>query len=171
VPVKRYDVLLRVLAELKPRHPELRAVIASEGYERVRLETLRHELDADDWIDLPGWMSDDEIVMLYRRAWVLASTSSREGWDMTVTEAAACGTPAVVTDIAGHRDAVDAGRSGFLAVDEREIVDRLDEVLGDETLRARLGAGALEHASRFTWDATAYGTFAALADEAARRRR
>ena len=90
---------------------------------------------------------------------------------MTVTEAAACGTPAVVTDIAGHRDAVDAGRSGFLASDHRALVTRLDEVLGDDALRARLGDGALDHASRFTWDATALGTFAALADEARRRRR
>jgi glycosyltransferase involved in cell wall biosynthesis len=171
VPVKRYDLLLRVLAELKPRHPELRAVIASEGYERESLEALRHDLGADDWIDLPGWMSDDEIVDLYRRGWVLASASSREGWDMTVTEAAACGTPAVVTDIAGHRDAVDAGRSGFLASDQRSLVTRLDEVLGDDALRGRLGDGALEHASRFTWDATALGTFAALADETRRRRR
>jgi glycosyltransferase involved in cell wall biosynthesis len=170
VPVKRYDVLLRVLAALKPRHPALRAVIASEGYERPSLERLRHQLGADDWIELPGWMSDDEIVDLYRRAWVLASASSREGWDMTVTEAAACGTPAVVTDIAGHRDAVDAGRSGYLAADERELVARLDEVLTDGDLRARLGAGALAHAARFTWDATALGTFSALADEARRRR-
>jgi glycosyltransferase involved in cell wall biosynthesis len=170
VPVKRYDVLLNVLAELKPHHPELRAVIASEGYERPALEALRHELGADDWIDLPGWLSDDQIVDLYRRAWVLASASSREGWDMTVTEAAACGTPSVVTDIAGHRDAVDPGRSGYLAADERALVARLDEVLSDDVLRKRLGEGSIEHAGRFTWDATAYGTFKALADEAARRR-
>jgi glycosyltransferase involved in cell wall biosynthesis len=170
VPVKRYDVLIRVLAEVKRTHPTLRAVIASEGYERPSLEALRSSLGADDWIDLPGWLSDDQVVDLYRRAWVLASSSSREGWDMTVTEAAACGTPAVVTDIAGHRDAVDAGRSGYLARDERELVARLDEVLRDDALRARLGDGALAHASRFTWDATAYGTFRALADEVERRR-
>ena len=34
---------------------------------------------------------------------------------MTVTEAAACGTPAVVTDIAGHRDAVQSGVTGVLS--------------------------------------------------------
>lgn len=169
VPVKRYDALLRVLAALKPRHPRLHAVIASEGYERRKLEALRHDLCADDWIDLPGWLSDDEVVALYRRAWVLASASSREGWDMTVTEAAACGTAAVVTDIAGHRDAVADGRSGLLARDERALIARLDDLLSDDELRARLGAGAIAHASSFTWDATAYGTFAALADEGARR--
>ena len=170
VPVKRYHVLLRVLAELKRAHPDLEAVIASEGYERASLEALRRELDADDWIHLPGWLSDDEVVDLYRRSWVLASASSREGWDMSITEAAACGTPAVVTDIAGHRDAVDPGRSGYLAADERGLVTGLDEVLRDADLRRRLSEGALAHAARFTWDATAYGTFNALAEEAQRPR-
>ena len=170
VPVKRYDVLIRVLAEVKKTQPDLEAVIASEGYERPRLEALRHSLGADDWIHLPGWMSDDDVVDLYRRAWALASTSLREGWHMGITEAAACGTPAVATDIAGHRDAVAVGRSGLLAGDERELVERLSELLGDDDLRARLSAGALEHASRFTWDATALGTFRALADETARVR-
>ena len=45
-------------------------------------------------------------------AWVVASSSVREGWGMTLTEAAACGTPAVATRIAGHVDAVDDGVSG-----------------------------------------------------------
>jgi glycosyltransferase involved in cell wall biosynthesis len=89
---------------------------------------------------------------------------------MTITEAAACGTPAVATDIAGHRDALDHGRSGFLATGERELGARIDEVLGDDVLRKQLGEGALAHASRFSWDATALGTFRALADEAAHRR-
>ena len=166
VPVKRYDVLIRVLAEVKRSHPTLQAVIVSEGYERPVLEALRHELGADDWISMPGWMSDDDLVDLYRRAWVLASTSLREGWHMGITEAAACGTPAVATDIAGHRDAVAPGVSGLLAGDERGFVDALDRVVADDALRAALTAGALSHASRFTWDATAYGTFRALALEA-----
>jgi len=170
VPVKRYDLLIRVLAAVKQRHPDLEAVIASEGYERPALEALRRELGADAWLRLPGWLGDAEIVDLYRRAWVLASTSLREGWHMGITEAAACGTPAVVTDIAGHRDAVDHGRSGLLAADERGLVDGIDAVLRDRALRARLAEGALAHARRFTWDATAFGTFRALAEEAARRR-
>jgi glycosyltransferase involved in cell wall biosynthesis len=169
VPVKRYDYLIRVLAEVKRAHPTLEAIIASEGYERPMLEQLRHDLGADEWIHLPGFLSDDAVVDLYRRAWVLASTSLREGWHMGITEAAACGTPAIATDIAGHRDALAVGRSGLLARDEADFVQQLTRVLGDGTLRAELTAGALERAGELTWDATAYGTFRALADEAARR--
>jgi glycosyltransferase involved in cell wall biosynthesis len=170
VPVKRYDYLIRVLAEVKRAHPTLEAVIASEGYERPMLEELRHSLGADDWLHLPGFLADDEIVDLYRRAWVLASTSLREGWHMGITEAAACGTPAIATDIAGHRDALVVGRSGLLAGDEADFVQQLTRVLGDDALRTELTAGALERASQLTWDATAYGTFRALATEVARRR-
>ncbi len=59
-----------------------------------------------DWISLPGRVDDATLLDLYRRAWVVASTSAHEGWGMTITEAAACGTPAVATRIAGHADAV-----------------------------------------------------------------
>jgi glycosyltransferase involved in cell wall biosynthesis len=170
VPVKRYDVLLRVLAELKRTQPDLEAVVVSEGYERPSLEALRHELGADDWIHLPGWISDDAVVDLYRRAWALVSASAREGWNMSITEAGACGTPGVVTDIAGHRDAVAHGESGYLVSDVRQLGARISEVLGDDVLRKQLGEGALAHAARFTWDATAYGTLRALAEEAVAKR-
>ena len=55
---------------------------------------------------------------------------------MTVTEAAACGTPAVATRIAGHADAVAEGTSGLLADGNDELVAALDRVLGDPALRA-----------------------------------
>ncbi|MGZ6979738.1 MAG: glycosyltransferase, partial [Acidimicrobiia bacterium] len=95
----------------------------------------------------------------------------REGWGMTLTEAAACGTPAVVTRIAGHLDAVDEGQSGLLADGRDELRNGIDSVLSDEALRERLAAGAHQHASRFTWAATARGTLEVLAAEAMLRRR
>ena len=90
---------------------------------------------------------------------------------MTITEAAACGTPAVVSDINGHADAVVPGHSGMLAEPVEGLVKGLDAVLADADLRARLSAGALEHSATLSWAATARGTLQALADEANRRRR
>jgi glycosyltransferase involved in cell wall biosynthesis len=170
VPVKRFELLIDALAEVKRSVPALEAVIVGEGYRREELEAQIHERAAERWISLPGRIDDDELISLYRRAWLLASTSAREGWGMTLTEAAACGTPSVVTRIAGHADAVDEGLSGLLVDGHEETVDALTRVLRDDTLRARLTAGALEHARRFTWAATARGTLEVLAAEAIRRR-
>jgi glycosyltransferase involved in cell wall biosynthesis len=171
VPVKRYDHLIDVLVEVKERHPNLEAVIVGEGYERERLENQRHEAGAERWIHLPGRISDQELVALYRRAWVLAGAAAREGWGMTITEAAACGTPAVATRIAGHLDAVAPDRSGLLVDGRDEFVAALDAVLRDDALRDRLATGALDHASRFTWEVTALGTLGVLAAAARRRPR
>jgi glycosyltransferase involved in cell wall biosynthesis len=167
VPVKRFDSLLRALAPLKADQPDLEAVIIGEGYERSALEAVRAELGASEWIHLPGRVGDDELVDWYRRAWVVASSSQREGWGMTLTEAAACGTPAVATNIAGHADAVVDGESGVLVDDVDQLSGALARVLGDEVLRSRLSKGALERARWFTWDATARRALEALAGEVA----
>jgi glycosyltransferase involved in cell wall biosynthesis len=170
VPVKRFDALLRALTKVKVDHPALEAVIIGEGYERPALEALRDELGATDWVRLAGRVSDEELVAWYRRAWVVASSSQREGWGMTLTEAAACGTPAVATDIAGHADAVVNGESGLLVDDVGQLPDALGRVLGDEVLRSRLSKGAIARARWFTWDATARRALEALAGEAMSQR-
>ena len=169
VPVKHFDDLVEVLVRLRRRHPDLEAVIAGEGYERPALEHAVARHDASGWLRLPGRLGDDELVDLYRRSWVVASASSHEGWGMTITEAAACGTPAVATRIVGHTDAIDDGRTGFLADDCAGLEAALGRVLSDHGLRERLATAALERASRLTWEATARGTLVALAADARER--
>jgi len=168
VPVKRFDRLIEALVAVKPNVPALRAVIVGEGAERDSLERQIGALGATDWISLPGHVDDARLLDLYRRASVLASASAHEGWGMTITEAAACGTPAVATRIAGHSDAVVDQKTGLLVDDQAGLSAALDRVLRDDAYRVELAANALAHASRFTWAATARGTLEILASEALR---
>src|SRR5579884_1859906 len=155
VPVKRFDLLIDELVDIRRDMPELQATIAGEGYERPALEARIREAGAEHWISLPGYVSDAELVDLYRRAWVVASASLREGWGMTVTEAGACGAPAVATRIGGHEDAVADGRTGLLVDTPAGLAPALRKVLGDEDLRERLASGAQAHAASLSWEATA----------------
>jgi glycosyltransferase involved in cell wall biosynthesis len=170
VPVKRFDALIDALVALKADHPALEAVIVGEGYEREALESQIHAADAETWIQLPGRVDEATKVDLYRRAWVLASASAREGWGMTITEAAACATTAVVTDIAGHGDAVVDGETGILCRGDDALRVGIDQVLRDQALRGSMSAAARDHAARFTWEATARGTLEVLAAAALARR-
>ena len=111
------------------------------------------------------------VFSLYRKAWLVASASIAEGWGMTLTEAAGCGTPSVATDIAGHRDSVAPNLSGLLARTPREFTEQIASVLTDAELREQLSAGALQHAATFTWTGTALGTFTPLAEDAIRRQK
>jgi glycosyltransferase involved in cell wall biosynthesis len=170
VPVKQLPLLVEVLAEVRRRVPDVRAVIVGEGYGRGELEAAVRRVGGEQWIDLVGRCSEEDLVSHYRRAWVLASASRREGWGMTVTEAGACGTPAVVSAIAGHRDAVVHGVSGLLADGPRELADAITRVLLDRVLRQRLGRGALARAASLDWEATAAGTLRVLLAEHRRSR-
>lgn len=169
VPVKDFARLVGIFERVHRHAPDARLVIVGEGYERERLEALIDELDAASFVRLAGRISDDELIALYRRAWFVTSTSVREGWGMTLTEAAACGTPAIATDIAGHRDAVHDGRSGLLGVTDDDLVGHMIRVIDDRRLRERLQEGALDRASELTWGNTALGTLSVLARAATRR--
>jgi glycosyltransferase involved in cell wall biosynthesis len=173
VPVKRYDHLIRALAHARTQQPRLSLTIVGEGYEREHLDQLVLDLDLTDWVTFAGHVSEQELIALYRSAWMVASASAREGWGMSLTEAAACGTPAVATRIVGHSDAVIDGRTGILVDpdDPAALGAAMALVAGDDERRARLGNDALANAARFTWESTAVGIMRALATEANRRRR
>lgn len=168
MPAKRFDDLIRAAHAARAQVPDLRLVIVGDGYEHVALEQLIAELGAGEWVDLAGRQSDTELVEHYRKAWVLASASSHEGWGMSITEAAACGTPAVATDIAGHRDAIVHGKTGLLCPEPVDLGPALVRMLTDHDERDRMQAAALERASTFTWERTATELMRLLAEEAGR---
>ena len=163
VPYKRFDRLIEVLVLLRRSQPDMEAVIAGEGQERGALEELIRRHGAEAWISLPGRIDDTALLDLYQRAWVLASTSAYEGWGLTISEAAACATPAVVSPIAGHTDAVENGVTGYLAAPGPEMERRIGELLRDSRLRARMQREARRRAAALTWDRTALETMRLLA--------
>ncbi len=170
MPAKDFPALIDAMNQVRRIVPRARLVIAGEGYERELLERRIAELGAEAWCELPGRIDDQQLLTLYRSAWAVASPSRSEGWGMTLTEAAACGTPAVATRIPGHVDAVDEGVTGLLADSHEELVGALERILVDEELRTRLGTDAAARAAQFSWERTAHDTLAVLAEQCRPRR-
>jgi glycosyltransferase involved in cell wall biosynthesis len=127
-----------------------------------------HQLQADAFVRFDGHVSDDDLVERYRSAWLVASASSDEGWGMTITEAAACGTPAVATRIAGHVDVIDADVSGLLADGPDHLERAIERVLTDPERRERLGEAARQRAAGLSWDRTALGVLESVAEQCRR---
>ncbi len=167
-PVKEHDQLIAAAVIAKQRVPALRLVIVGTGPRRAELEALIASQGAGDWIELAGRVDLDQLVALYRRAWLVASASRSEGWGLTLTEAAACGTPAVATDIPGHQCSVVNGVTGVLAPIE-QLGDRIADVILDDRLRSQLAANALQRARSLSWDTAASDLLAVLRDETRRR--
>jgi glycosyltransferase involved in cell wall biosynthesis len=146
-----------------------------DGPARGAVESAVAEHHLDGVVTLAGYAPDAELVDWYRRAWVVGSASFREGFGLTLIEAAACGTPSVARRIAGHVDAVVDGVTGLLTDSadggEDGLVAGLVQVLTDDALRARLGRAALAHAQRFRWERSTQVVLDALCADADRRRR
>ena len=145
-------------------------MIVGEGYERPALEARIAIANAGHWLTLPGRLPDAQLIDAYRRAWVLASTSSHEGWGMTITEAAACGTPAVATRIPGHEDAIVDDESGLLVSSTTEMAEAIGSILDNPMLRRRLSQGALRRTEDMTWERTAEVALQTLAAQVTQHR-
>ncbi|MBT8477366.1 MAG: glycosyltransferase family 4 protein [Gemmatimonadetes bacterium] len=153
---KGIDLVIQAVALLAAKGKGVRLLIVGQGDDAARLERIAEKLGLGNSVSFRGFVPEQEKVEILRSAWVNVYPSPKEGWGITNVEAAACGTPSVASDSPGLRESVLDGQTGFLV--EHENVDAwaraLERLVEDPGLRERMGAKALEHSGRFTWEAT-----------------
>jgi glycosyltransferase involved in cell wall biosynthesis len=89
---------------------------------------------------------------LYRSADVFVLASAGESFGLVAAEAAAVGTPVVVTDRCGVAGAFGEGEALVVPYEGDAVAEAVGRVLGDPALRARLADGAREAALRSSWE-------------------
>ena len=166
-PVKRFELVVDAALEAKRTVPGLELTIVGDGPQRRELERRITAAGASEWVSLPGRVERTRLVERYRAAWLVVSGSLAEGWGLSLTEGAACGTPSVATDINGHRSSVVDGVTGLLVPPER-LGATIAAVLLDDRLRTRLADAARARAATLTWDAAATGITRCLHSEVTR---
>ena len=154
-PVKRFPLLLQIFTEVLHHVPNAHLTIAGDGPDKELMQRDIERLNLTDHVTLAGRVSDEELLSLYQSSWLLVSASHSEGWGMTITEAAACATPCVVTANHGHCAAATHDVTGLIVDDDALMAANIIRALTDKSLRDALTDGALAHASTFTWDRTA----------------
>lgn len=122
VPRMGLDVLIDAWAQALPElPPQAQLLVAGEGPLRGELEQRIVRAGLQDSVRLLGRVDDDALVDLYRAADVgIVPTRSFEGFGLVVIEAAACGTPTIVTRAGGLPEAV-AGLDPSLAVPAGDV--------------------------------------------------
>jgi glycosyltransferase involved in cell wall biosynthesis len=158
--IKKYksvDHLLHAFAIVLKELPLAKLVIIGDGDSKSEFQRIAHTLHINQATTFTGFLPPEEKIRLLNQMQIVVNTSAKEGWGLTVTEANACGTPAVASDVPGLRDAVRDGESGLLYEygNIEQLAEKMLLLLRDEHLRARLSAGALAYAQSLTWDASA----------------
>jgi glycosyltransferase involved in cell wall biosynthesis len=151
-PVKDYGTLLQAMVDV----PEAaRLVIAGSGPMENELRRLSDELGLEDRVQFLDFEPNVLRWMQAANGFVLASRW--EGLPMVVLEAAACGVPAVATDVPGTHEVVVDGTTGLLAAEGNakalaEAMTRMMEMPGEE--RRAMGERARQFVQeRYSLDA------------------
>lgn len=166
VPRKGFDVVLAAVAGLDDAH----VAIAGTGRDAGRLQRRARRLG--ERAHFLGRVPDDDLPDLYACADVFAMLCrdrwaglEAEGFGIVFLEAAACGVPVVAGRSGGSAEAVLDQETGYV-VEPRDVAAvraALERLLGDATLREKMGGAARRRAeTNFSYDVLA-GRLAPLA--------
>jgi glycosyltransferase involved in cell wall biosynthesis len=103
-------------------------------------------------IIFPGWIPQEELPVFYTLADLYLYPSNAEAFPIPITEALACGTPIVTSNVNGLVEI--AGDAALFVNPENpdEIADAMKKVLTDRELQNLLSHKGLERAKFFNWE-------------------
>lgn len=162
VKMKRADLCILAMREVVKEYKKAKLIILGNGPEEDNLEKFvsRHRMGKH--IEIIGKNNfftrktpKDQKVKYMQKAWALLLPSVKEGWGMVVTEAAACATPSIVSNVTGLRDSVKNNSSGIILSKNPsvgELAEAIKALIKNTVERKRLSQGAHRWSKNFNWD-------------------
>ena len=157
-PRKGIRFLLEAAAELKPQFPDLKIVLAGDGFERPELARLAAERGIASDVTFLGWVPNTDLPPYYRAAAVSVIPSLEEGFGIPAAEAMGCEVAVVATDAGGLPEVVENGVTGLVVPrgDSKALAKAIGSLLANPELRRSMGQAGRERALRlFDWDRSA----------------
>lgn len=161
-PLKGLATAVEALAAVRESLPEARLLVvggpsgpAGEA-EIARVGRLVERLGLTEHVRFVPPQDHTRLPTYYRAADVLLVPSRSESFGLVAAEAQACGVPVVAARVGGLAFAVEDGESGFLVDgwDPGAYAGAALKIITDPPLAAKLSAGAVAFAGRFSWQAT-----------------
>ena len=141
MPEKDLDTWLRAAARVAEKYLSARFVLVGEGRDgttQQQLQQLASTLGIGERVLFPGYR--ENLVPVYATFDMFLLSSRREGLPNSLLEAMAIGLPVVTTDVAGAKELVVDGQTGFVRPqgDRDSLAQALLTLVDDERLRLRM---------------------------------
>lgn len=150
--VKRPLEAVKAFDLIADRLDNIQLVMIGKGPEKETVRDYLKRMPVKNVI-LKGIINKEELKRFYNQSLALILPSTFENFPLTILEAAACGTPAIVTNVGGLSEAVIDQKTGFLIKNTkdpiREIAQRMLEVRKPRLWHS-LSDKAVRHVKRFT---------------------
>jgi len=148
---KHVDVVVRALALLVKDFPTITLVATGHGAAESGLKKLAQKLGVGRQIKFTGFLSRATLPHAYKTADVFAMMSTSDSQSIALMQAYSSGTPAVCARARGLPDYTPK-EAGFLVEpgDHKALAAKIKLLLHDDTLRATMGAAAVDFAKKFS---------------------
>jgi len=155
-PLKGIDILINAVAQLE-EGADFHVLIVGGDKRSQRqvshLQELASGLGIGERVCFLGAVDHEKLPLYYNAADVCVVPSYYESFGLVALEAMACGTPVVASRVGGLTGTVKDGETGYLISWRcpEPFAERLELLLGNETLRRRFGESAREVVERYRW--------------------
>jgi glycosyltransferase involved in cell wall biosynthesis len=159
-PRKNLPLLISAYRRLLDSGENYKLVLVGRyGWMYDELLKQMNNLDLEGMIHFTGYVSQEDLPLVYNLSSLFAYPTSYEGFGLPVLEAMACGVPVITTDVSSLPEIV--GEAGILVPvnDVEALYGAMIEVLRDEDLRQEMTNKGILRAAKFSWEQTAKLTF------------
>ncbi len=169
VPKKGFDVLVNAFGNIAASFPNHQLIIAGDGPERSKLESLIEKLSLERKVTLLGRVTHEKALSLFKSCDLFVLPSRKEPFGIVLLEAMAAGAPIVATEVGGVTEIIKSGYNGLLVKSDNpdQLAVEINKVLSDESVRKKLSGHCLDFVDNFSWQQVAkryIDLFAALAE-------
>ena len=140
-------------------------VLCGDGELRPQIEQEITQLNLQDFIHLPGFLQQDELMPYFAHANCFIHASVQEQWGLVVNEAMAAGLPILVSNRCGcFEDLVIEGINGFGFDPEesQQLTELMLKISSGEIDVKKMSEASLEHIQKFSPDYFAQGLIQAI---------
>lgn len=139
-PAKGQHILVRAVAKLKDKHPNLRVLLVGDGPTRALVEQIAKDEGIADRVVFAGRRFDIPEMLSAMDVYCLASIFG-EFFPNSIIEAMSMGLPWIGSDIAGLSELTADGEAGWVTTigDVNALATNLDKLVSDPELRVKRG--------------------------------
>ena len=154
-PHKNVEGLIKAFLKLKEKYKDLKLVLS--GSEHYFWQRVKKEFNQEGII-YTGYISDEELVALYKNAEMFVMPSFEEGFGIPLLESMVCSCPIVSSDAGALKEVGGDACLYFDPYNNEDMTDKIGKLLKDQSLKNQLIEKGQKRVKQFSWEKLAKQT-------------
>lgn len=147
------DVIISAFSLAIKRCPDMRLLLLGRGSLESRLRQMVEAADISDFVHFAAFTAHEDLPDVYRSSDVYLSASHSDGSSVSLMEVLACGSPALVSNIAGNLEWIEEGKNGwtFKDNDSQDLAEKMCAVYEKKNLEGMRKAARNTAEKKANW--------------------